>query len=195
MRGLSPVGAVWRGALAGAFGTIAMDLLWFYRYKRDGGESGFSEWELSGAPSSWEAAPAPAQIGRRLFEALFERQIALDRVALVNNVMHWSYGLCWGTAYGILAGSLAPLSRLWAGLAFGSTVWAGDYVILPLAKVYKPIWEYEANTLWDDLSAHLVFGAATATAFRSLLRGVGQPVTSRVSGAPGRHKYFAAATR
>jgi hypothetical protein len=30
------------------------------------------------------------------------------------------------------------------------------YVILPLAGLYKPIWEYDARTLADDLSAHLV---------------------------------------
>jgi hypothetical protein len=168
VRRLSPVGAVWRGVLAGAVGTTAMDLLWFYRYKRGGGESGFLDWELSTEPSSWESAPAPAQIGRRLIEAVFDRQVPVERAALVNDVMHWSYGLFWGAGYGILAGSVAAPPRLRAGVAFGSGVWAGDYIILPLAKVYRPIWEYDAKTLVDDLTAHLVFGAATATAFRTL---------------------------
>jgi len=168
MRRLSTVGAVWRGILAGAVGTIAMDLLWFYRYKRGGGESGFLDWELSTETSSWEAAPAPAHIGRRLLEAVFHRQVPVEQVALVNDVMHWSYGLFWGTGYGIVARSVAAPPPLRAGVAFGSTVWAGDYVILPLAKVYKPLWKYDAKTLVDDLSAHLVFGAATATAFRML---------------------------
>jgi hypothetical protein len=34
--------------------------------------------------------------------------------------------------------------------------------------VYKPIWKYDLETLAKDLSAHLVFG--TATAFRLLTR-------------------------
>ena len=43
----TPLGALIRGVLAGAVGTVAMDLLWFYRYKRGGGESGFLDWEFS----------------------------------------------------------------------------------------------------------------------------------------------------
>jgi hypothetical protein len=168
MRQLSPVGAVWRGAVAGAVGTAAMDLLWFYRYRRGGGESGFAAWELSAGLSSWEDAPAPAQIGKRLGEAFLQRQIPVGRATLVNDLMHWSYGLFWGAQYGIVAGSFAAAQRLRAGVAFGATVWAGDYVVLPLAKVYKPIWEYDPKSLLDDLTAHLLFGVGTATAFRIL---------------------------
>jgi hypothetical protein len=43
-------------------------------------------------------------------------------------------------------------------------------VTLPILKLYKPIWEYDAKTLGDDLSAHLVYGLATAAAFRALSR-------------------------
>jgi hypothetical protein len=45
-------------------------------------------------------------------------------------------------------------------------VWASDYVTLPLAGVYQPIWEYDAQTLYKDLSAHLVFGIAADAALR-----------------------------
>jgi hypothetical protein len=168
MRRLSPAGAVWRGAVAGAVGTAAMDLLWFYRYRRDGGESGFAAWELASGLSSWEDAPAPAQIGKRLGEAFLNRQIPARRAPLVNDVMHWSYGLFWGVQYGIVAGSRAAAQPLWAGAALGCTVWAGDYVVLPVAGVYKPIWQYDAKSLLDDLTAHLFFGIGTASAFRIL---------------------------
>jgi hypothetical protein len=53
-------------------------------------------------------------------------------------------------------------------LAFGASVWAASYVVLPAAKLYKPIWEYDRVTLAKDLSAHLVYGVATATALRLL---------------------------
>jgi hypothetical protein len=43
-------------------------------------------------------------------------------------------------------------------------------VILPAAKLYKPIWDYDAKTLANDLSAHLVYGFATAIARRLLSR-------------------------
>src|SRR2546430_1315711 len=35
------------GLLAGVVGTLAMDLVWFARYKRGGGESAFVTWEFS----------------------------------------------------------------------------------------------------------------------------------------------------
>jgi hypothetical protein len=44
-------------------------------------------------------------------------------------------------------------------------------VVLPLLGVYKPIWKYDLRTLGKDLSAHLVFGTATAVAFRLLSHG------------------------
>lgn len=40
--------------------------------------------------------------------------------------------------------------------------------MLAPAGVYKPIWEYPADGLWKDFSAHLVFGLGTASAFRGL---------------------------
>ncbi len=41
---LTPPGVVVRGAAAGAVGTVAMDLLWFSRYRRNGGDSRFVDW-------------------------------------------------------------------------------------------------------------------------------------------------------
>ena len=42
------------------------------------------------------------------------------------------------------------------------------YVTLPIAGIYKPIWSYDVKTLWQDLSAHLVYGTTVAAAFRWL---------------------------
>lgn len=163
------MGAIARGLVAGAVGTAAMDTLLFVRYRRNGGDSSAEAWESSAGVTSWEQAPAPAQVGKRLVEGLFGTKLAPRRARLVNNVMHWTYGILNGAQYGIVAGSL-PAPRIRYGIAFGATVWAGDYVILPAAKLYKPIWEYDVKTLVDDLSAHLVYGLATATALRLLSR-------------------------
>ena len=163
----TPVGAVLRGLLAGAVGTAAMDRFLYARYRRSGGKSTPEEWEFSEDLSSWENAPAPAQVGKRLIEGLFQVELPPTRARLVNNAMHWAYGTLWGALYGILAGSL-PKQRVGYGLPFGASVWAGDYVILPAAKLYKPIWKYDAKTLAKDLTGHLVYGLATATAMRLL---------------------------
>lgn len=172
---LSPLGAVGRGLLAGTIGTVAMDLVLFYRYKRDDGEDSFSSWEFSSGLRSWEQAPAPAQIGKRVVEGVFEHELPAARAPLVNNLTHWGYGILGGAQYGILAGSTAN-PRIGYGIPFGTAVWATSYVVLPLAKLYKPIWEYDAKTLAKDLSAHLAYGLATATAFNRLVgsaRGTG----------------------
>jgi hypothetical protein len=78
----TPLGAVGRGLAAGAVGTLAMDLLWYARYRR------------------------------------------------------------------------------------GVGVWAVDYAVLPAAGLYKPIQDYDRETLAKDLTAHLVYGATTAAALR-----------------------------
>jgi len=108
-----------------------------------------------------------AQAQKRLVEGSFEVEIPPSRVPLVNNVTHWAYGMLGGAQYGSVAGSL-PTRRISYGPPFGASVWAAGYVVLPAAKLYKPIWEYDAKTLAEDLSAHLVCGQATATALRLL---------------------------
>ena len=168
-RPMTPLWAIVRGALAGAAGTAAMDLLLFSRYRRGGGEDSFRDWEFSGEVTSWDQAPAPAQVGRRLVEGLFQRPLPAHRAALVNNVTHWGYGSFGGAQYGILAGSLRT-ARIAYGLPFGVGVWAAGYVVLPAAGLYQPIWKYDSITLAKDLGAHLIYGLCTAAAFGLPLR-------------------------
>lgn len=166
---VSPLGAVAKGLLAGAAGTLAMDAVWFARYRRGGGDSNFAKWEFTLDVSSWDQAPAPAQVGQRLVEGLFKREIPVSRAELVNNITHWGYGMLGGLQYGIVVGSLGH-PRIRYGVPFAVSVWGGSYVVLPLAKLYKPIWDYDFKTLAKDLSAHLAYGVVTATAFKLLSR-------------------------
>jgi Protein of unknown function (DUF1440) len=169
---VTPVGALIRGLAAGAVGTAAMDALLFARYRHHGGTTRFSRWEFSSGLSSWEEAPAPAQVGRRLVEGLFQLRLDPTHVPLVNNLTHWAFGMLSGAQYGLVAASL-PAPRVRYGLSFGASVWASGYVVLPAAKLYEPIWKYDRDTLAKDLSAHLVYGLATASAMRGLSRGRG----------------------
>lgn len=119
----------------------------------------------------WEDAPAPAQVGRKLIRFVFRRDVSPERIGLLNNVVHWSYGIAWGGAYGLVQGSVeAPW--LLAGLVLAVVVWLTGYVVLPLMEIYEPIWTYPVKTLALDLSYHLVYGAVAAAAFR-LLEEVG----------------------
>ncbi len=166
-RPLTPVGALARGVVAGALGTLAMDLVLYRRYRRHGGAQPFGEWELSAGLEDWEGAPAPAQVGRRVVEGLFQVELAPRWARLTNNVVHWGYGLAWGAQYGVVAGSARRLPP-GPGLVLGPVVFLSGYVALPLAKLYKPIWEYDGATLAGDLAGHLAYGVVTAEAFRLL---------------------------
>lgn len=164
-RHVTPIGAVVRGIFAGAAGTAAMDAYWYARYRKGGGGSDPLRWEFVVDPD-WDKVSAPGQVGRRLVEGFTQQPLSPRWAPLVNNMMHWGYGLTWGAAYGIAAGSLRP--RTAYGAAFGAAVWLAGYAALPVANLYKPLWEYDAKTLGGDLAGHLVYGISTAAVFQGL---------------------------
>ncbi len=163
----TPLGAVGRGLAAGAAGTLAMDLLLYARYRHGGGKQHLSAWEFSAGLSSWDEAPVPGQVGKRLFEGLFQNKLPPQRAELVSNIRHWAYGMLDGALCGIAAESLGQPCT-WYGLPFGAAVWAVSYAVLPAAGLYKPIRDYDRQTLAKDLTAHLVYGTTTAAALRLL---------------------------
>jgi hypothetical protein len=152
------------GLLAGAVGTVAMDLVWYARYRRGGGEDGFLNWEFGSAPTDWDRASAPARVGKLLYETVTRTELADSRIGATTNIMHWGYGSQWGLVLAAGLGADNSL-KLWRGPLLGAMVWLSSYVSLPVAGFYKPIWSYDLKTLWDDLSAHLVYGTAAAVSF------------------------------
>jgi hypothetical protein len=161
--GMTPLAAVVGGVLAGVVGTVCLDAVNYLKYRRTGGKDSPLAWEFPKV-ESWDQAPAPGQVGKRLIEGFTQRELPDRWAGPVSNVMHWSYGSGWGALYGILAGSARrPNPRY--GLPFGAVVWVSDYVLLPEAGLYKPIWEYDAKTLAGDLSAHLGYGTGTGVTF------------------------------
>lgn len=143
-----------------------MDLLLYSRHRRGGGEPGFRRFEFSAA-KDWDKISVPGQVGRRMAEGFTQKHLPARLAPRVNNLMHWGYGTFWGAAYGILAGSVRPLSA-WLGPPFGAAVFLSDYVILPPSGLYQPIWKYKPTVLWADLSSHVVYGAGVGLAFRLL---------------------------
>lgn len=164
----TPLGAILKGAAAGIVGTIAMDLVWYLRYRSDGGAASFADWELSGV-DDYEIAPAPAQVGKRVIEGLFETELDATTAGPMNNIVHWATGAGWGVSHGIINGSMSK-TRALAGLATGAAAWVTSYATLAPAGIYEPMWEYDLKTLWKDLSAHLAFGLTTGIAYKLLSR-------------------------
>lgn len=165
---MTPLSAIVAGSLAGLVGTVGLDAVHYLKYRREGGGETPFGWEFAPV-DSWEKAPDPGQVAKRLIEGFTQRKLP-DRWAWpVSTVMHWSYGTAWGALYGVLAGSLRKPHALY-GLPFGAAVWVSGYVILPEGGLYKPIWQYDAKTLATDLSAHLAYGAGTGATFALLVK-------------------------
>jgi hypothetical protein len=160
---MTPLAAVAGGLLAGVVGTVCLDAVQYLRYRQTGGKKEPLEWEF--APiETWEAAPDPGQVAKRVIEGFTQRQLPDSWAWPVSTAAHWAYGSSAAALYAIVAGSRRRPNPL-DGVPFGAAVWAAGYVVLPQAGLYKPIWEYDAETLAIDLSAHLAYGAGTGTAF------------------------------
>src|ERR1051326_2129117 len=117
------------GTLAGAAGTLAMDFVWFVRYKRGGGESDFLTWELALGLNSWDEASAPAKVGKLLYETVMYRELPASAATLTTNIMHWGYGIQWGVLFGLAVGQPSR-ARIWQAPLFGALVWLASYVSL-----------------------------------------------------------------
>ena len=169
-----------RGVAAAAPGTLAMDASLYRRYRHDGGSAAFPGWESSEGLVSWENAPGPALAAKVLLEGVFRREISPRYARLLNNVTHWGFGLAAGAAIraphrlaaqgeGVVR---TPVRRRGLGQRIRRA---------PELGVYKPIWKYDLETLAKDLSAHLVFGTATAAAYSILTNLEARPMTSTES--------------
>lgn len=143
-----------RGAVAGVVGTIAMDLLWWQRSRRDGSDDDFLTWEFAGGADSFDDAGAPAQVGRRA-ASLVGVDLPDEAADTTTNIMHWLTGVGYGIAHALVHGGAHPLS---SGLMTGAGTFTNSYASLGALDIYDPIWEYDQETLAKDLTAHLVFG-------------------------------------
>lgn len=156
--------SVFTGVLAGAIGTLAMDLTWYWRYRSSGGEQDFMPWETSEGTTAYETAAAPARTAKAVAD-IAGIELPDSTARPVNNTVHWLTGLSWGGAHGAFAGGTGVANPA-MGIATAVTAWATSYVMLPKLGVYEKMSEYETDVLWKDLSAHLVFGAALGLTFR-----------------------------
>ena len=149
-----------RGLTAGVAATAAMTAYQLAVRKARG------EPPQTSVPRTWADAPAPAQVAKRLADAVGHR-ITKEQVPLVTQLAHWLYGVSWGLPY-VLAVGRRDVSPLATGAAAGTTVWAASYAQLVPLGVYEPPWRYPPAELALDLSYHLVYGVALAGAYAAL---------------------------
>jgi hypothetical protein len=143
-----------RGLVAGLAGTAAMTAYQLAVAKAQGKPL------QTPVPHRWADAPAPAQVAKRLADAVGRgRRLTREDVPFLANAMHWLYGVGWGVAFGLATDADHPLTE---GAAFGTAVWAASYAQLVPLGIYRPPWKYPPRELALDLSYHLVYGVAAA---------------------------------
>jgi hypothetical protein len=108
---------------------------------------------------------------RPLLEGFLGRELPDTWARSTQNVVHWATGMGWGGQFGALVGPAKHRSWAW-GLVLGPVAWSAGYAVLPLANLYKPIWDYDAKTVAKDLSAHLVYGVVTGVVVAGLVASV-----------------------
>jgi hypothetical protein len=159
-----------KGLLAGAAGTAAMTA---HQSIRERLARRSSEPDQNNEPPGredgdpWESAPAPAQAGKRLIDAVSDRPVSPDAIPLFTQVMHWSYGSSWGVGYALARNRLDLSARL-LGPTFGIGVWIMSYAQLVPLGIYDPPWSYPLGSVADELAYHVTYGAAVALAHRVL---------------------------
>jgi uncharacterized membrane protein YagU involved in acid resistance len=152
-----------RGLVAGVLGTGVMTA-WqelSAKLRSSGSDGDARQPETPSDP--WEQASAPAKVGRLILGAV-GYDVPEDKIGLLTNVMHWSYGTAWGAIYGAVMGNAAHDRPLTRGLAFGSWVWVMSYLQMVPLGFYEPPWKYSPQELAMDLSYHLAYGAGVGAA-------------------------------
>jgi hypothetical protein len=158
--------AAFAGATAGVLGTLAMDLVWYRRYRAGGGTQSFVAWETSEGTDGYEGAPAPARTAKAIAD-MVGVTLPDSSARTVNNVVHWMTGVGWGKAHGMASTALGTTTPLLGPLT-GVVAWSTSYAVLPQLGVYKPIGDYERDVLVEDLTAHLVYGTVMGVTYRLL---------------------------
>lgn len=160
------VGTLVKGALAGAVGTLAMDLLWYRRQQESDGSQDFTQWEFTDADDLDEAG-APARFAEQATDVVGV-ELPDEHAGAANDVVHWATGIANGMAHAVFQGGRNPLV---GGALTGVTAFANSYAVLGAMGIYDPPWEYEPTALAKDLSAHMVYGVTTGLAHAALDAG------------------------
>ena len=86
---MTPLAAVAAGLLAGAVGTVCLDAVHYLKYRRAGGTDRPLAWEFAPV-ESWETAPAPGQVAKRVLEGFTQRKLP-DRSAWITSAITWMF--------------------------------------------------------------------------------------------------------
>ena len=144
------LGALGRGMVAGAVGTVAMTL------------SQRLEMSLTGRAGS----QVPGQVGAHLVPGKDPGSPA--DVTHLNSAVHWTHGIAMGAVRGAL--DIAGLNGPRASLAHFALVWGGDAGLYRGLGIAELPWRWSAADLATDLTHKGVYAGVTGVAYDVLAR-------------------------
>lgn len=154
-----------KGAIAGAVGTLALDLLNYAQHRASNGDESFTDWEIT-TDTPMSEAGAPAEFAEQVSDTV-GIDIPEHAGGATTNIVHWLTGVGYGIAHGLFASRLPPVA---SGVTTGTAAFANSYGVLGAMGIYKPAWEYQPRTLARDLGGHLAYGLTTEATYRALDR-------------------------
>lgn len=150
---------VLRGAIAGAAGTIALDLTTY-------GDMLIRGRGASGVPARMSGVLAD-HLGLALLETRNEGDVADNRREAAGALLGYTTGVGIGLVYGLLRAQSDRRTSSLAGAAVGLSAMAASDVPIALTGVSDPAtW---STTDWlSDLIPHLVYGLVTVAVYDAL---------------------------
>ena len=142
------VGALSRGMVAGAIGTIAMTV---------------SE-RLEMAVSGREASQVPGQVGAHLLPGQ-DPDSSAD-VARLNAPVHWAHGISMGAVRGAL--DMAGVRGPEASIAHFLLLWGGDAALYRALGVADLPWRWDADELASDVLHKGLYAMTTGAVYDAL---------------------------
>lgn len=137
------------GLAAGLAGTAAMTL------------SSSVEAKVRQRPASTAPADAAGKV-------LGVKPEGDEQARRFSTIVHWAYGTSWGALRGLLGCTGLPVPA--ASAVHMAVLWGTEQVVLPALGVSPPLTEWGAKEIAIDAGHHVVYAAATSTAYELLNR-------------------------
>jgi hypothetical protein len=166
---LTPLGALWRGVVAGLAGSVAQDL--FFRLT-----SRIAPKNPAGAFEPPEEKQKKEQlvetVARRFVEGMAARgPLTEAQKKRAGQAVHYSFGAGWGAAYAMTRESWPEVRRPAGVVGFSTTVWlVGDNLILKTFRLAAGPSAYPPKVHAYAWVAHLVYGGTVAAVYNLLKR-------------------------
>jgi uncharacterized membrane protein YagU involved in acid resistance len=173
-RQLSPLGAFWRGLLAGAVGAAAQSA--FFRLSARIAPRARPQGFTPPDPDQLEETQTQT-VARRLAHLAGRGPVSELQKAQGAAGVHYGFGAGWGAAYGMVRESLPGVRGPLGAATYGTIVWTvADNVLLPAFKLSAWPHRYPPRAHAYAWTAHLIYGAAVAASYELLRKAAAAPL-------------------